>query len=209
MPVNIVLIDDQPVVYRGLAAALQPYRIRLAPANLPVGTTRIGPPHPELIIMESRIGPDDGLQLLEQMQAGGESCPPMLVYSENDNPTFVARSVALGASDYLLKSRPMADVVASIRGALAGRAPAVDSLFGQMKLFLQETPVPRERLPDMTGREYQVLRHLGMGLSNREIGKSLGISIETVKEHVQNILRKLNARDRTHAAVRAIRTGIA
>jgi DNA-binding NarL/FixJ family response regulator len=57
----------------------------------------------------------------------------------------------------------------------------------------------------LTSRELQVLRHVGMGLSNREIGKSLEISIETVKEHVQNILRKLDVNDRTQAAVWAVR----
>ena len=61
----------------------------------------------------------------------------------------------------------------------------------------------------LTRREYQVLRHLAFGLSNREIGKSLNISIETVKEHVQNILRKLDAADRTEAAVWAVKRGLA
>ena len=60
----------------------------------------------------------------------------------------------------------------------------------------------------LTNRETQVLRHVSMGLKNREIGKSLGISVETVKEHVQNILRKLNVNDRTQAAVWAVKGGL-
>jgi DNA-binding NarL/FixJ family response regulator len=60
----------------------------------------------------------------------------------------------------------------------------------------------------LTCREAQVLRHVAMGLSNKEIARSLGISIETVKEHVQNVLRKVKANDRTDAAVRAIQSGI-
>ena len=60
----------------------------------------------------------------------------------------------------------------------------------------------------MTNRELQVLRHVALGLSNREIGHSLTISIETVKEHVQNILRKIDASDRTQAAVWAVRKGL-
>ncbi len=60
----------------------------------------------------------------------------------------------------------------------------------------------------LTNRESQVLRHVAMGLSNREIGKSLGISVETVKEHVQNILRKLDVNDRTQAAVWALKNGL-
>ena len=57
----------------------------------------------------------------------------------------------------------------------------------------------------LTNRELQVLRHIALGLSNREIGTSLEISVETVKEHVQNILRKINAVDRTQAAVWAVK----
>ena len=60
----------------------------------------------------------------------------------------------------------------------------------------------------LTNRELQVLRHVALGLSNREIGSSLGISIETVKEHVQNILRKLDVSDRTQAAVWAVRRSV-
>jgi DNA-binding NarL/FixJ family response regulator len=60
----------------------------------------------------------------------------------------------------------------------------------------------------LTRRETQVLRHLALGLNNKEIGQSLGISVDTVKEHVQNILRKISLNDRTQAAVWAIRRGL-
>ncbi len=60
----------------------------------------------------------------------------------------------------------------------------------------------------LTARESQILRHLALGLSNKDIARSLTISVETVKEHVQNILRKINANDRTDAAVRSIKFGI-
>ena len=60
----------------------------------------------------------------------------------------------------------------------------------------------------LTNRELQVIRHVALGLSNREIGRSLTISIETVKEHVQNILRKVDVADRTQAAVWAVKRGL-
>jgi DNA-binding NarL/FixJ family response regulator len=60
----------------------------------------------------------------------------------------------------------------------------------------------------LTNRELQVLRHIALGLSNKEIGTSLSISVETVKEHVQNILRKLDSADRTAAAVWAVKSGL-
>ncbi len=209
MPVNIVLIDDQPVIQHGLATALARYRFRIVAADLESWTGLMRQCRPRLVVIESRLGTSDGLHLLEEIARQTANGPAVAVYSEFDNPTFVARSVALGAADYLLKSQPLSEVAAALEAAVQGRAPAAESLFGKMQTFLRETPDPRASLPEMTGREYQVLRHLGLGLSNREIGNSLGISVETVKEHVQNILRKLNVNDRTHAAVQALRTGIA
>jgi DNA-binding NarL/FixJ family response regulator len=76
---------------------------------------------------------------------------------------------------------------------------------------LLKQSVDHRKLPaefPLTGRESQVLVHVALGLSNKEIARSLEISVETVKEHVQNILRKIKANDRTDAAVRAVRLGI-
>ena len=92
--------------------------------------------------------------------------------------------------------------------AAAGRAPSrtgeLKRIAGAMKIrqTLDDDDVP------LTQRETQVLRHVALGLSNREIGRSLEISVETVKEHVQNILRKIAVSDRTQAAVWAVRKGL-
>ena len=83
-------------------------------------------------------------------------------------------------------------------------------LLDQIRRKLSESIRTSDLPPELpvTAREAQVLRHVAYGLSNREIANSLGISIETVKEHVQNILRKTGASDRTDVAVRAVRLGL-
>ena len=92
--------------------------------------------------------------------------------------------------------------------AAAGESP---SRCGELKKIAATMKV-RQAIDDddvpLTQRETQVLRHVALGLSNREIGKSLEISVETVKEHVQNILRKIAVSDRTQAAVWAVRKGL-
>ena len=110
----------------------------------------------------------------------------------------------------MLKSDPIATIEQSIRHAAekldvrpGGR---LDVIRRKMSEPINSTELPPE-LP-VTAREGQVLRHVAFGLSNREIANSLGISVETVKEHVQNILRKTGASDRTDVAVRAVRLGI-
>ena len=92
----------------------------------------------------------------------------------------------------------------------AAKEPAPDS---SMLRRIQVTMQKRKDRADskeipLTNRELQVLRHIALGLSNKEIGTSLSISVETVKEHVQNILRKLDSTDRTAAAVWAVKSGL-
>jgi len=132
----------------------------------------------------------------------------VVMLSTYDNPTYIARAVALGASDYVLKGSKRDDIVATIVSVAQGDVP---SRTGELKRIAAAMKV-RQTVDDddvpLTQRETQVLRHVALGLSNREIGRSLEISVETVKEHVQNILRKIAVSDRTQAAVWAVRKGL-
>ena len=94
----------------------------------------------------------------------------------------------------------------AITSAASGAPTPPDSLLTTTKTRMRKSNQDSDS--PLTNRETQVLQHVSMGLSNREIGKSLGISVETVKEHVQNILRKLNVNDRTQAAVWAVKKGM-
>jgi DNA-binding NarL/FixJ family response regulator len=132
------------------------------------------------------------------------------MWSSYDNPTYVARAVALGATDYVLKSDGKAKIHATLEKVVKENAPVELGLLSRIKQTMTQK-VNLKTLPGeltLTQREAQVLRHIGLGLSNKEIARSLVISVETVKEHVQNILRKMGANDRTDAAVRAIRLGV-
>ena len=149
----------------------------------------------------------DGLKALEDIQQA-DSKIPVVMYSEHNNPTYIARSISLGAVNYTLKSAPPANLVTAIREAATGVEPSPESTFQRMRKMMRQRNVEVDAVHTLTNRELQVLKHLALGLSNREIGSSLGISVETVKEHVQNILRKQNSSDRTEAAVWAVKHGI-
>jgi len=107
-----------------------------------------------------------------------------------------------------MKGASKDEIVNAINRAHTGLPPETDSIMGKVRnTMARRRPTYDEDIP-LTNREVQVLRHVALGLSNREIGRSLDISIETVKEHVQNILRKLEAGDRTEAAVWAVKKGL-
>jgi DNA-binding NarL/FixJ family response regulator len=162
---------------------------------------------PQVILLDVRMPESDGLAALEKIRAQmpGVKC---VMLSTFDNPTYVARAVAAGAHDYVLKGCSRAELIHAITAAAAGEAPA---RLGELRR-VATTMANRANVPDpdipLTARETQVLRHMALGLSNKEIAQSLTISVETVKEHVQNVLRKLAVSDRTQAAVWAVRRGI-
>jgi DNA-binding NarL/FixJ family response regulator len=129
----------------------------------------------------------------------------ILVFHGDDNPTHMARSLAWGASGCVSEGVPRGELLEALdllaRGESAWRADQLD-------LFAAVPEATELVKPRITPRERQVLRHLSYGLPNREIALILGISAETVKEHVASIRRKLGVRDRTKAAVWAIRHGL-
>jgi DNA-binding NarL/FixJ family response regulator len=209
MTIRVLVADDHEVVRRGLAALLQGSEVEIV-GDVAGGKAAVAAAadlKPDVVLLDIRMPDTDGLAALKEIrQAAPESRVVML--STYDNPTYIARSVALGASDYVLKGAPRHDLIAAIERAAAGESPPADSVISRVKgTMTREEPGPSAEFP-LTGRETQVLRHIALGLSNREIGESLGISVETVKEHVQNILRKISAVDRTQAAVWAVKEGL-
>ncbi len=209
MSIKVLVADDQEVVREGLASLFEDQDIKII-AEATTGQQAIARTlkhKPDVLLMDVMMQDTDGLDALEKLR---EKAPQLRVVmmSAYDNPTYVARTVALGAAGFILKDAPAEEFVAAIRRAHRGE-PCTDVRLNQIKELLATRMDPTADEVPLTKREYQVLRHLAFGLSNREIGRSLSISIETVKEHVQNILRKLDAADRTEAAVWAVKRGLA
>lgn len=162
---------------------------------------------PDVLISEVRFPDLHGIDAISVIRERMPSLPVMIL-SAYDNPTYAARLSLLGIGDYVLKRSSTERILDSLRRVFERKDPAPDSVLSRVReLMTRRRPEHIENFP-LTQREFQVLRHVALGLSNREIGRSLKISIETVKEHVQNILRKVDASDRTQAAVWAVRRGL-
>ena len=209
MSVRLLVADDHQVIRTGLASLLAGSDIEIvAEAANGKETIEMAEKHkPDVILLDIRMPDGDGLATLEKLRAKVPDCRVVML-STYDNPTYIARAVALGASDYVLKGSNREDIITTIEAAGAGESPSrageLRRIAGAMKIrqAIDDDDVP------LTQRETQVLRHVALGLSNKEIGRSLEISVETVKEHVQNILRKIAVSDRTQAAVWAVRKGL-
>ena len=209
MTVRLLVADDHEVIRTGLATLLAGTDIEIV-AEAATGKEAIEKAqecNPDVVLLDIRMPDGDGLSTLEKLRAVVPDSYVVML-STYDNPTYIARAVALGASDYVLKGSSRDDLVATIITAAAGESP---SRVGELRRVASAMKV-RQVIDDdevpLTQRETQVLRHVALGLSNKEIGRSLEISVETVKEHVQNILRKIAVSDRTQAAVWAVRKGL-
>ena len=163
----------------------------------------------DVVLVDVQMKKMDGLTLLASIRQSHPELPVVLI-SAYDYPIYMARAVANGAQDYVLKSDSAGKIEASLRHACENGSAYPGGLLDRIHQKMSEAVQAKELPPEfpLTSREAQVLRHVAFGLSNREIAKSLRISVETVKEHVQNILRKTGASDRTDVAVRAVRSGM-
>ena len=209
MTIRLLVCDDHEVIRTGLVSLLAGTDIEI------VGQAASGKEalqlaetiKPDVILLDIRMPDEDGLATLDKLRSKVPGSRVVML-STYDNPTYIARAVALGASDYLLKGSSREDIITTITAAADGESPSRSGEFLRISGAMQIRQLIDDDDVSLTQRETQVLRHVALGLSNREIGRSLEISVETVKEHVQNILRKLAVSDRTQAAVWAVRKGL-
>jgi DNA-binding NarL/FixJ family response regulator len=208
-PIRVLIVDDHAIIRQGLASVFKGSGIQIVgeatDADEAVRLARKLQPH--VVLLDVRLESSDGLNAIKAIvAASGDSRIVML--STFDSTTYIARAISAGAHDYLLKTASRQELIDGVTNAASGTPPPRSGEYRRMVRSMSDKTVPEELEVPLTPRETQVLRLVSLGLSNQEIADPLSISIETVKEHVQNLLRKLSVGDRTQAAVWAIRHGV-
>lgn len=199
---RIVVVDDHRLMLEGLRLALAdaPGLELVAEASegrkvLPL----VSRTQPDVVLLDVRIPDMDGLAVLERLRRQHPDVTVVMI-SGTDDPAVAERSLALGASAFVLKSIDPQELPAAIREAVAGPV--------QRMLGRDETPAPADSY-SLTPKERQVLEQVARGLSNAEIGRELWLSEQTVKFHLTNIYKKLGVANRTEAARFAYRHALA
>lgn len=222
--IRVLLVDDQQIVRQGLATIL-----KYAAGIEVVGQAANGQ---EALALARELEPDVVLMDLKMPVMGGipatrQICEEMpethvIILTTYDSDDLVFEGVKVGARGYLLKDASSETLVDAIRGVMQGESqldPAVArKVLAEFRRLAEEpaTPpaqqaasdLPAVEIEPLTPREEEVLSLLVEGLSNREIGARLHLTEGTVKNYVSAIIAKLQANDRTHAVVTALRRGL-
>jgi DNA-binding NarL/FixJ family response regulator len=215
--IRVLVVDDQAMVRQGFAALLaaQPDLVVVGDAADGVQAVAAARQHaPDVVLMDIRMPVLDGIEATRRILDGapGAARPKVLMLTTFDLDDYVFEALRAGASGFLLKDAPAAELVSAVRVVAAGEgllAPSVTRrLIEEFAARPRATRTHPARLATLTPRETEVLRLIARGQSNGEIAATLVVAEQTVKTHVGRILAKLDLRDRAQAVVLAYETGL-
>ncbi|MFD7508069.1 response regulator [Streptomyces sp. NPDC059853] len=218
--ITVAIVDDQAMVRAGFAALLAAQSdidVVGEAVNGAEGVELSRRAHPDVVLMDVRMPVMDGLEAARRLldpPPGVLHRPRVLMLTTFDVDDYVYEALRAGASGFLLKDAPPADLIAAVRVVAAGDALLAPSVTRRLIADFAARPAgprrsePALRLKGLTARESEVLVLVARGQSNQEIAASLFVAEQTVKTHVSRILGKLGLRDRAQAVIFAYESGL-
>ncbi|NHQ85631.1 two-component system response regulator NarL [Iodobacter sp. HSC-16F04] len=209
---TVVVIDDHPLFRKGVIQLLaldSRFNIVGEAASGSEGLLVVEANNPDLVILDLNMKEMDGIATLRAIkELDLDSRVVMLTVSDQSSDLVAA--VRAGADGYLLKDMEPEEIVASLAEALDGQMAIPERLGRVLALAMREDDGSERNamMASLTEREREILGCLANGLSNKLVGRELGIAEGTVKVHVKSLLRKLNFRSRLEAAIWAVEQGI-
>ncbi|HEU5126637.1 MAG TPA: response regulator transcription factor [Glycomyces sp.] len=202
-PIRLMLVDDHPVVRQGLRAYLEledDFAIVAEAGDGEEALTAIAEDRPDVVLLDLKMPGTDGQAVLERLDA---DLPRVLVLTSATEAERVPAAIEAGAAGFVYKDIDPDALAAAIRTVHAGQA-----LFSPAAMRGLMNGGTASADPSLTPRERQVLGLIAKGQTNRQIARALGVTEKTVKTHVTNLLRRIDAADRTQAALWAVHHGI-
>jgi DNA-binding NarL/FixJ family response regulator len=203
-PISVLIVDDHPVVRRGLRVLLEVQDGIEVAGETGDGAAALelaAEQTPDVILLDLKLPGLDGIAVLTELQARGSPARVLVLTSVTDHAAAAA-AIRGGAAGVLYKDVDPDALVRAIRTVHDGHLLLAQEAAGTL---LNSPGWPARGLDALTGREREVLGELAQGRSNREIARVLHVSEKTVKAHVSSVLAKLGVQDRTQAALLAVR----
>ena len=208
-PNRIIVIDDHPIVRRGLAGTLnaEPDLTVCAEAgNIDEALEAARTHHPQVALVDLALGSESGLELIKLLKSIQEHLA-ILVVSIHDESLYAERVLKAGALGYINKQEALDHVVSAVRRVLEGKVYLSPDLADRMLHQVAAGNPPGEQAPleRLSDRELEVYRMLGTGKGSREIARSLHLSMKTIETYREHIKDKLNLPDSNQMIVHAAR----
>ena len=200
-PIRILIVDDHPVVCTGLTSMLSAQHGLEVVGSAASGEEALSivvRDKPDLMLLDLRMPGMDGIGVLQALKKM-EKPPRVVVLTSFEKDEDIYRAIRAGAQGYLLKDTTESEMIAAISAVNAGTR--------YFPLHISSRLADRMMRSDLTARELQILELLAQGSTNKQISVALGISDNTVRHHVNNIMEKLQVSDRTEAVATALRSG--
>ena len=207
--IKLLIADDHPLARSGIKALLADTGIKVvADVSSGPAAVKYALEHDvDVVLMDVCMPEGDGITALGRIKLDKPDLP-ILMFSAFDNPAYVARAVALGASGFLLKGCTRDELVKAITSAAEGESVFTRDALRRVTASMATPRLTADIEVALTKREGEVLQQLAKGLTNKDIAKTLNIGYETVKEHIQHIFGKIGVTDRTQAALWALHKGL-
>jgi DNA-binding NarL/FixJ family response regulator len=207
--IRVMLVDDHAVVRGGLAQLVGAAGDMEVVGSAADGTEAVAvarTERPDVILMDLQMPGMDGVAATRAILAEEPAAQVVVLTSYSDGERIIG-ALDAGAVGYLLKDADPEDILEGIRAVSRGESPLHPRAAREL-LTSRRSPPGEERLPQLTGREVEVLRLVRQGLANKQIARRLGISERTVKAHLTSVFQRLDVADRTQAALWAERHGL-
>lgn len=201
-PIRILSVDDHDVVRKGIAAVLSTDTDLLLVAEAATGAQAVHlhrDHRPDITLMDLRLPDLSGIEVTREIRSEVPEAK-IIALTSYDGDQDIYRALEAGVRGYLLKEMVHTEVIRAIRIVHSGKRFIPQEVTQQLNAFFPEVA--------LTPREVEVLSLVARGFGNKEVGNVLGTAAGTVKAHVQSILSKLGAKDRTHAVSIGLRRGI-
>lgn len=210
---RVLVVDDNALIRTGLVTVIDSdpeLEVVGQASSGPEGVSLSRRERPDVVLMDIEMPGGDGISATAAI-AAGTAGPRVLVLTMFDLDEYVVEALRAGASGFLIKTTPPAELIAAVKACAAGQTTVGPTVMSRLvgTYVQQSTPDSHAGLARLTERETEVLLAMSRGLSNAEIGRELWMAETTVKTHVARILAKLQVRDRVQAVVLAHRHGLA
>lgn len=208
-PIRVLIVDDHRMVAEGLASSLRedPAIDVVGLAGTAAEADEMARLHrPDVVLMDFGLPDGDGAQAARKIREHRPETKVVMVTSFVDDAILLA-AIDAGCSGFIPKQKPSAEVLAAVKAAHEGEALISPSMLVRLLPRLRRS-APGTPAPTLSARELEVLRLMAEGVGNKEIAKRLFVSVNTVRNHVQGILEKLEAHSKLEAVAVATRQGI-